>query len=156
MKKEKWIKLTILTSMLLSAVWYVGYVFNASEPTYIDNPDRTYEVHKDDYVVITFVDGRCEHGLVIQVDTTSYIYSNAATVRLSDGEIHQLTIDKVRKSQAFRIIGKGTFYHRVNNMIGWNICMTTAILCIGICILLLVFIFHIGYYLIFDEKYSSY
>jgi hypothetical protein len=134
-------KIGIFTALLVVMVSYVVWIFNMSEPKYIDNPNRVNEVKKYDIVSVrpyNNIENSLKIGMALQVDTTSFKNNHYAVVkslRWSDGFM-DIVINS--KTPRHKIIGKGTFYHKVNYFIGFNIMMTTTVIIMIICIVLLV------------------
>ena len=120
----------MLIVLLLSMIFYVGWVFYISEPKYIDNrykiPERYDYVSLSKYSFGTNVE--VENGIVLQVDSTTMLVKTPKY----GGEFYSVPI----YSNAYRIIGKGTIYHKVNDYVGFNIMLITQIL-IGILVAVL-------------------
>lgn len=123
-------KLITLIMLLLSMIFYVGWVFYISEPKYIDNCYKTPERY--DYVSLpkySFGSGvEVENGIVLQVDSTTMLVKTSRY----GGEFHSVPI----YSNAYRVIGRGTIYHKVNDYVGFNIMLITQIV-IGILVAVL-------------------
>jgi hypothetical protein len=111
---------------------YVGWVFYLSEPKYVDN---CYKVpQRYDYVSLPKYSFRdrleVENGIVLQVDSATILVK---THKWSD-KFHSIPIH----SNSYRVIGKGTIYHKVNDYVGFNIMMITQFI-IGILIAILIY-----------------
>lgn len=128
--KNRRIKIVVFTTLILSMITYIGWVFYISEPEYIDNCYK--KVEKFDYISIPKFqyswneksgNTDVENGIVLQVDSTK------AIVKVINWSTEYSEIDL--KQHNFRIIGKGTIYHKVNNYVGINIMLITQVL-IGI------------------------
>lgn len=122
MTKKK-VKIAVFISLLLSMIFYIGWVFYISDPKYIDS---CYKVpQKYDYVSIPEYNFSWEinkevlNGIVLQVDSTKALVK---VKRWSD-EFYQLDL----KESNYRIIGKGTIYHKINDYCGFNIMLITQI-----------------------------
>ena len=136
--KEK-IKLALLSTLLLGMLFYIGWVFYISEPQYIDNCYK--KVEQFDYVSIpeshyssfgnTYANNDVNNGIVLQVDSTKAIVK---VIRWSE-EFTEIDL----KKHEFRIIGKGTIYHKVNNYVGMNIMLITQVF-IGILAAILMYV----------------
>jgi hypothetical protein len=131
--RNKKLKLILFFGLLSLMLTYIGWVFYLSEPTYIDNCYKNVE--KFDYVSIPqysygSVNNEVENGIVLQVD------SSKAIVKVESWRSDYTEIDL--KQHNYRIIGKGTLYHKVNNYVGMNIMMITQIF-IGILSAILIF-----------------
>lgn len=137
MKQNK--NLGLFTTLLFLMLIYIGWVFYLSEPTYIDNCYKSVE--KYDYISVsryshswneqsgTF---EVENGIVLQVDSTK------AIIKVNSwNEFQEIDL----KQHKFRIIGKGTLYHKINNYVGMNIMMITQILIGAISVVLLTTLF---------------
>ena len=144
-------KIAIFTGLLLLMVTYIGWIFYMSEPKYIDNAktDKQNEIERYDVVSTQNSYGNVCIGLVMQIDSNynketraivknfEYAYSNDkfTTIHLKS------YIDTAKKDECFiadyRIIGKGTFYHKVNSFVGFNIIMITTVIIMIIAIILL-------------------
>jgi hypothetical protein len=121
---------------LCSMIYYLGWVFYVSEPKYINNCYKKIEVY--DYVSVPRYSygnsldngAEVENGIVLQVDSVNFLVK---THRYSD-EFRQLSM----KNSRYRIVGKGTIYHKVNQYVGFNIMLITQFI-IGILIAVLAF-----------------
>ncbi len=129
--KNKKIKIVVFITLILSMAYYIGWVFYQSEPKYIDacyKIPETYDyVSLPEYKYSYQTSTEVTNGIVLQVDSSS------ALVKCSD-EFYELDL---RKSQ-YRIIGKGTIYHKVNSYIGFNIMLISQVF-IGILIAILTY-----------------
>jgi hypothetical protein len=126
------IKLSVISLILLT---YVIGVFYLSQPKYIDNINRPLERY--DWVSIAKYSGTNEvkNGIIVQVNNIS----NTAVLKINDfgDDFYTIFLNKPN----YRIIGKGTIYHKVNDYVGFNIMILTQVF-IGV--LLTVFIFNMG------------
>jgi hypothetical protein len=123
-----------------------------SEPKYIDNAktDAQYNIERYDVVSTQNEYENVRIGLVMQIDSNfnnetraivknfEYAYStdkftiiHLKNVPSSDSTKEMFTTD-------YRIIGKGTFYHKVNSFIGFNIMMITTVIIMILAIVILV------------------
>ena len=134
--KNKNIKVTVFIVLTISMVYYIGWVFYMSEPKYIDNCNKKLE--KYDYVSIPkykYLSSNQEviNGFILQVDEKKALIK---CKKYSD-EFYELDL----KESVYRIIGKGTIYHKVNDYVGFNIMVITqlfiGILCAIIMIILI-------------------
>lgn len=122
MKKQE-IKITVFITLISLMISYIGWVFYMSEPKYIDGCYKTPERY--DYVSIPEYKYSYEtrqeviNGIVLQVDSTT------ALVKCEKwhNEFYELDL----KKSYYRIIGKATIYHKINNCVGFNIMLITQI-----------------------------
>lgn len=130
--KNKKIKLTIFVALLVGMVYYIGWTFYVSEPEYIDNCYK--KVERYDYVTLPEhrygEDGHQEvmTGIVLQVDS--------ATATVKSKHWHTEYYDINLKQGKYRIIGKGTIYHKINDYVGFNIMLISQIFVAVLCILI--------------------
>lgn len=121
--KKKAIKVAVFTTLLLSMVYYIGWVFYISEPTYIDRcykvPERYDLVSIPKYRYSSDKKQEVMTGIVMQVD------SSTALIKCKEwgDEFYELDF----KKSEYRVIGKGTIYHKVNDYVGFNIMFVTQI-----------------------------
>lgn len=134
--KNKNIKVAVFIMLTISMVYYIGWVFYMSEPKYIDNCNKKLE--KYDYVSIPkykYLSSNQEviNGFILQVDEKKALIK----CKKYRDEFYELDL----KESEYRIIGKGTIYHKVNNYVGFNIMIITqlfiGILCAIIMIILI-------------------
>lgn len=134
--KNKNIKVTVFIVLTISMVYYIGWVFYMSEPKYIDNCNKKLE--KYDYVSIPkykYLSSNQEviNGFILQVDEKKALIK----CKKYRDEFYELDL----KESEYRIIGKGTIYHKVNDYVGFNIMVITqlfiGILCAIIMIILI-------------------
>jgi hypothetical protein len=133
--RGKKIKATIFSVLLILMLSYIGWVFYMSEPSYVDNCYK--KVEKFDYVSVSYSDykslydselnKRVENGIILQID------SSKAIAKVGD-EFKELDL----KAHNFRIIGRGTIYHKVNCYVGLNIMFITQVFIGIICALLII------------------
>lgn len=123
MKRKK----KTLPLLILGMITYILWVFYISEPKYINNlQDKKLEVY--DYVSIC---ERCneydyhqmKNGIVLQVDNEFALLM----VKQYKDTYFQLNL----KDKDYRVIGRGTIYHKVNQYVGFNIMLITQI-CISV------------------------
>ncbi len=123
------IKITIFTILLVSMISYIVWIFYMSEPEYIDNPQNN-KVEKYDIVSIRpfgNIEFDLELGMVIQIDTT-IPNKHSAIIKSIQWNNTYKDIQLDTATPSYKIIGKGTFYHKINYLIGFNIMMTTIFL----------------------------
>ena len=116
-------------------IFYVGWVFYISEPEYIDNyhkrPERyDYVSIPDRYASFRNDVGEVQNGIVLQSDANFFMVK---VVRFSQNDFYQLNFE----NSSYRVVGKGTIYHKVNNYVGFNIMIITQIV-IGILAFILI------------------
>jgi len=122
--KKKNIKVAMFIVLAISMVYYIGWVFYMSEPTYIDNCKK--KVERFDYVSVKkygWSDGRVEviNGIVLQVDEST------AIIKCEEYSFSDVYYELDLKKNDFRIIGQGTIYHKVNNYVGFNLMLITQL-----------------------------
>jgi hypothetical protein len=149
MNKKK--KLVFLLFLLGVMIYYVGWVFYISEPKYIDNAQTygkefptagevgLYPLHTYDFVVVPtkgefYTDDKNNviTGMVLQVDD-----KHAFVKRYAGGYSWDDYFDLIIDKSHYRVIGKGTLYHKVNHYIGFNIMFITQMI-IGVLIAVLI------------------
>ena len=121
--KNKRIKISVFVILTLSMVYYIGWVFYISEPKYIDAcykvPERYDYVSIPEYTYSFETKKKVIIGIVLQVD------SSTALVKCKNwsDEFYELNL----KTSDYRIVGKGTIYHKINDYVGFNIMLITQI-----------------------------
>lgn len=145
-------KAAFLIVLIMLMITYVGWVFYMSEPTYVDGAQiygrempvagetALYPLHTYDFIVIpktgsyySDAENPVMTGLVLQND------NKHALVKIIEGNSHHSEpyYDMILDKSHYRIIGRGTIYHKVNHYIGFNIMMITQMI-IGVLIAVLV------------------
>jgi len=122
------VKFWVFTLLLLSMVTYIGWVFYISEPKYVNNCYKNIEPY--DYVSIrSGYTNKVDVGIVLQIDT------NTAIIKTDEhySDLYELNI----KNHGYRIIGKGTIYHKINNYVGFNIMLITQIFIMILCVIIM-------------------
>lgn len=129
-KNKKIIRFSILLTIMLS---FLAFIFYKSEPKYINNYDNK-QIEKFDYVTIPKYTYENQNGVVLQVDT---IRKQALIVvkGFMDNEFYNIVIND---KSSYRIVGKGTFYHKINVWLGFNVMIITQIFIMIICAILFV------------------
>lgn len=145
-------KIAIFTTLLLGMLFYIGWIFYMSEPKYIDNAKTNRQNEIERYDVVSSKDsyGNTNLGMVVQIDSnfkneTRAIVRNFENVYSWD-KITTIHLKKFSATDSteggyitdYRIIGKGTFYHKVNSFVGFNIMMITTFIIIILSIVVLV------------------
>lgn len=133
---NKKVKAALFFTLLIPMISYIMWVFYVSEPKYVDNCYKKVEAF--DYLSLPPYDfesdyntanNTVENGLVLQID------SSKAIVKIDNFTTTYKEVDL--KKHKFRIIGKGTVYHKVNSYVGTNIMLISqvfiAIICAMIC-----------------------
>lgn len=117
-------KVIVFLSLLISMIFYIGWVFYVSEPKYIDScykvPERYDYVSIPEYKYSWQINQEVINGIVLQVDSTKALIK----VKKWSSRFYQLDL----KNPDYRIIGKGTIYHKINDYVGFNIMLITQIL----------------------------
>jgi hypothetical protein len=120
-----------LLGICLTLTFLIGYIFYLSEPRYVDDIayiKKGQRLERYDYVSlpkyngIFSSDGNIENGLVLQVDS-----AYALVLMENDFMRHDNYVQLKLKDHKYRLVGKGTIYHKVNHFIGFNIFMLTEI-----------------------------
>lgn len=118
---KKKVKIAMFITLLLSMIFYIGWVFYVSEPKYIDScyktPKRYDYVSIPEYKYSWQTKTEVINGIVLQVDSTTALIK----VKKWREEFYQLDL----KKSDYRIIGKGTIYHKINGYVGFNIMLIT-------------------------------
>ncbi|MEY2701924.1 MAG: hypothetical protein RLY43_557 [Bacteroidota bacterium] len=133
--KKKNIKVAIFIVLTISMIYYIGWVFYTSEPTYIDNCNK--KVEQFDYVSVKkyeWSNGRVEviNGIVLQVDDSK------AIIKCKEHSFSDDYYELDLKENNFRIIGKGTIYHKVNNYVGFNLMLITQLFIGILCAIIII------------------
>ena len=131
-------------------LFYIGWIFYMSEPKYIDNAKTDKQNNIEKYDIVSTVDNsnNVSLGMVIQIDS-NYKNETRAIVKnfeyvYSNYKIQYIHLKEYSDSTGggfvtdYRIIGKGTFYHKVNSFVGFNIMMITTFVIIILAIVILV------------------
>jgi hypothetical protein len=126
-------RILVLTAVNLLMLGYVIFMFYKSEPEYVNNSYGKPIV--GDYVNV-YDNADFAHsfycGMVVQTDSASF----SLNVRTSMTDVqHNSGIYSIpyKGTVPYKIIGKGTFYHKVNAYLGFNIMFIT------ICIIIVFF-----------------
>lgn len=117
---------------------YIGWSFYISEPKYVDGISSK-KIETFDWIAIYEKEWSWDNetnvvlGIVIQVD------GDRALVKTDDnsfpsGRMRDLQISVSK----YRIVGRGTIYHKVNQYVGFNIMMISQVF-IGILLLIILF-----------------
>jgi hypothetical protein len=127
--KKIWIFLFLLAGML----YFIGWIFYISEPVYMNNsykkPEKYDMISMPEYSFIQS-DKSVITGIVIQVDSAKILVK--AKSFLFNEKFYDLDIN----DKNYRVVGKGTIYHKVNDYVGFNI-MLFAQVCIGVVFVIL-------------------
>jgi hypothetical protein len=126
-------KIILFVGLVISMLFYISWVFYISEPQYIDNINKPIERY--DYVTLPKPQYSWEgtkretvNGIVLQ--------TNGIKALVKTKEWCEIFYELDLKTSDYRIIGKGTIYHKVNDFVGFNIMAITqifvAILCVAI------------------------
>lgn len=135
-------KFFIFLSLLILMITYVGWIFYISEPKYVDNPTEWSDNDGnwiEKYQIVSYQNGLnySSLGMVIQIDTVSF-QNQYALVKNLDGRglTNYTKILLNTETPAYSIVGTGTFYHKVNSLIGFNIMMVTVIFVMIFCVII--------------------
>jgi hypothetical protein len=122
-------KIIVLTIMNVIMMWFVIFMFKKSEPNYVNNSNRRPMVW--DYVIVTGLDTYGEahaDGVVVQTDSTSFVFRYQKGIKM-DGPTGGLWNIPYNAGN-YKVIGTGTFYHKVNAYVGFNIMLITTLIII--------------------------
>jgi len=132
----------VLCLFLAFELFLVIFMFYKSEPKYIDNIAKKTSLERYDMVVMKtyhYDEGQIDKFLVLQVDTTT----NTAVAKEMDGFIggsdRYYTLNL--KTPNYRIVGQGTFYHKVNEYVGFNLMLIT-----NVCLVILLVVLSVSTY----------
>ena len=145
-------RLIAFLTLKLLMIAYVGFMFYSSEPKFINNSNYK-EVEVYDYISIPKYcygdESECgvDNGMVIQRDSSKVLVKLSSGRLLGSDEFRELSIGGGK----YRIIGRGTFYHKVNNYIGFNIILITQV----VIMILLIALFSTSYGL-YKEVFNDY
>ena len=130
-------KIALFVILLIIIVSYILWMFYMSEPQYIDNPRKGTKIEKYDIVSIrpyNNTENSLKIGMVLQIDSTSFKNNDYAVIKSLQyrDTFNDILINT--KTPAFKIIGTGTFYHKINYFIGFNLMLLTTfiVMIIGI------------------------
>lgn len=122
-KSKAWLFLGIISAM----IFYVGWAFYISEPKYVNYQERKniapYDLVSYDEYHLSFQDENVKNvnvGIVLQVDSTIALIKTLETFSSDLKEVKIAQHD-------YRVIGKGTIYHKVNQWVGFNLMLITQI-----------------------------
>ena len=128
-KQKAW---SLLGSIIVMSA-YILWTFYISEPKYINNANNK-KLEAYDYISVP--DGfqyswdessgnlEVQNGIILQVDDTKALAKLQGKYSMSSDEMKEIDIAK----HQYRIIGKGTIYHKVNSWVGFNLMIITQIL----------------------------
>jgi hypothetical protein len=116
--------------LLIMMIGYILWSFYISEPKY-ENGANSRKIETYDWVSLPESKYSWEddsnrnvmNGLVLQVDETKALVKTEGRYSFSGDEMVEVDI----KAHKYRIVGKGTIYHKVNNWVGFNIMIITQI-----------------------------
>lgn len=118
-----------LLALMLSMLSFIIFVFYSSEPKFIDNISPNQKIVAYDYISVPSSlwhnigsedNQYVNNGLVLQTDGVN------ALVKVNEGYRDDM-IQINNKAHEYRIVGKGTWYHKVNQYVGFNIMLITQI-----------------------------
>jgi hypothetical protein len=120
-KNKKILRFSIISSLMLI---YIGWTFYISEPKYIDGIENK-KVEVFDWVSIpdrlsSFSETNdVKMGIVLQVGKEKALVKSKGRYTFSDDEMIDINLN----SGQYRIVGRGTIYHKVNHYVGFNIVL---------------------------------
>jgi hypothetical protein len=135
-------KARLFFGLLILMLSYVMFIFYVSEPTYTSNikdrPLKPFDfVSVQDDLWRNLGDDsnyQVNTGIVLQTDGTKALVSVKGRYLGSDDELYELKL----KDHKYRLIGEGTFYHKVNYYVGFNLMIITQVIIGGLLGILLV------------------
>lgn len=116
-----------LLALMLSMLSFIIFIFYSSEPKFIDNISPNQKIVAYDYISLP------DH-LYENIGSESNQYVNNGLVLQTDGISALVKVEESYKSNMiqinvkdyqYRIVGKGTWYHKVNQYVGFNIMIIT-------------------------------
>lgn len=122
-------KARLFFGITIAMIGYIGWSFYISEPKYENNansrklqaydwvslPGHSYSWDKNANMTV-------ENGLVLQID------SSKALVKIDSGHSWEDMKELDIAAHQYRIIGRGTIYHKVNHWVGFNIMVISQFL----------------------------
>ena len=118
-----------LLAFILSMLSFIIFIFYSSEPKFIDNISTNQKIEAFDYISLP-------DRLYVNIGSESNQYVNNGLVLQSDGinalvkvnEGYRENMVQINlKDHQYRIVGKGTWYHKVNQYVGFNIMIITQV-----------------------------
>jgi hypothetical protein len=137
MSRNKKAIVFICLSVLMIA--YIGWTFYISEPKYIDGISSK-KIETFDWIAMYEKEWSWDEetnvvmGIVIQVDGDRALVKTDGQYSFSEGRMRDLQIS----TSKYRIVGRGTIYHKVNQYVGFNIMLISQVF-IGILLLIILF-----------------
>jgi len=130
-KQRAWLFFGLLTGMIT----FILEVFYLSEPKYIDNVDGK-NIEKYD-LIATGAYGDLTNNESVDMGLVLQVNPGCVLIKDIDRSWRENKIIDPSQVKSYRIVGKGTIYHKINNYVGFNIMVITQVL-IGICLGLLI------------------
>jgi hypothetical protein len=118
-----------LLALILSMLSFIIFIFYSSEPKFIDNISANQKIEAFDYISLpdrlyenigSESNQYVNNGLVLQSDGIN------ALVKVNEGYRENMVQINLKDHQ-YRIVGKGTWYHKVNQYVGFNIMIITQV-----------------------------
>ena len=125
-------KARLFFGLLILMISYVGFIFYVSEPEYT-NDIQNRPLHQFDIVTVQDhlwgnlgdeSNYEVNTGIVLQTDGKTALVKVSSRYLGGNDDLYDLTI----KDGKYRIVGKGTFYHKVNFYVGFNIMIITQVI----------------------------
>ena len=131
-------KARLFFGLLILMITYVGFVFYVSEPTYSNIKDRAIKTFDfvaipDKYNLGDESAYEVQTGIVLQTDGETALVCVKSRYMGGSDDLYEI---KLKDHGKYRIIGEGTFYHKVNYYVGFNIMIITQFI-IGILLAIL-------------------
>jgi hypothetical protein len=123
-----------------ASVVYLAWTFYISEPQFLDNSNKKIETF--DWISVpeynlSYLDStenqEVETGIVLQTDGERALVKIESRYLGGSSQLEEVNI----KSGNYRIVGRGTIYHKVNHYIGFNMFLISQFL---ITILMVIFV----------------
>lgn len=135
-RKSKARKFTFLLILMMTYVLGVNWL---SEPTYVQGdmprPKPFDLVVLPEYESITRTSNvEVEQGMVLQVSADRALVKIKSPYLGGSDSFKDVKISE----GAYRVIGEGTIYHKVNHFIGFNLMFTSQLVMIGLIVLLFI------------------
>lgn len=119
-------KARLFFGIAIAMVGYIGWSFYISEPKY-ENNANSRKLQAYDWVSLPShsyswdnkANMTVENGLVLQID------SEKALVKINDRHSWDNMKELDIAAHQYRIIGRGTIYHKINHWVGFNIMIVS-------------------------------
>lgn len=117
-------KIIALVCVVLVMISYIGWSFYISEPKYENDCNRNVGI----YDFITLNEYSYSSGEIKNVDLCIVIQTSKDIILVKKMNKYTDTYLELNKNKNnYRVVGKGTIYHKVNNYVGFNIMQLSQI-----------------------------